>query len=225
VQRDATLALTVPAQEVQRAADRVVAVTDRFAGIVQDSNVSTDDQGGSQANFDLLFATAQLDRALAALSSLGHVSARTQDALDITDALGSARHRLAESEAERLALLRQLARATSPSQIASIHAQLQLVAGRVSTDATAVRSLERRARYAHVQVTISERRPASSGGAGGGWTPDDALRSALGVLQTTLGVLLIALASLVPLAVVGSLLWRGAVVVRRQRRERVLGTL
>jgi hypothetical protein len=215
----------VPAKQVQSVADRVIAVTDHFAGIVQDSNVSTDDQGGSQANFDLLFATAQLDRALAALSSLGHVSARTQDTLDITDALGSARRRLAESEAERLALLRQLARATSPSQIASIHAQLQLVAGRIPNDAIALRSFEQRARYAHVQVTISERQQASSGGAGGGWTPHDALKSSLGVLQTTLGVLLIALASVVPLALVGSLLWRGAVVVRRQRRERVLGTL
>jgi hypothetical protein len=226
VERDAELTLSAPRGQLQRTSDRVVAVTDRFGGIVQSSNVSVDDQGGSQAQFQLQIPTAKLDTALAAYSALAHVSSRSESTLDITDPTRAAGNRLAEAQAERLALLRQLAKATTPNQVASIHAQLGLVAGRIQQDDQDLRSLQRRASYATLQLTVTEGRNASSGGGGTGtWGPGDAANSALDVLRATLGVLLVAAASLVPLALLALPAWSAAVALRRRRREQALGPL
>lgn len=225
VQRNAELTLSAPRGQVQRVADRVVAVTDRFGGIVASSNVSVDDQGGSQADLQLQLPTARLDAALAAYSALAHVSSRSQSLLDITDQTRAAHDRLAEARAERLALLRQLAKATTPNQVASIHAQLGLVAGRIQQDSQDLRSLQHRASFATLQLTVTEGQSASSGTGTGSWGPGDAANSALDVLRATLGVLLVAAASLVPLLLLALPAWWGAAALRRHRREQALGPL
>jgi hypothetical protein len=225
VQRDASLTLTAPRGQLQRVSDRVVAVTDRFGGIVASSNVSVDDQGGSQANFQLQLPTAKLDAALAAYSAVGHVSSRSESSLDITDQTRAARDRLTEARTERLALLRQLAKATTPNQVASIHAQLGLVAGRIRQDDQDLRSLQHRASYATLQLTVTESRGVSSGGGTGGWGPGDAANSALEVLRATVGILLVAVASLVPLGLLALPAWWAAAALRRRRREQALGPL
>src|SRR5436305_795994 len=80
VQRDAALSLLAPRGHVQEVTDRAIGATDRLGGIVESSNVALDDQGGSQASLELRVPGAALDRALAALSGLAHVSSRSQSA-------------------------------------------------------------------------------------------------------------------------------------------------
>jgi Domain of unknown function (DUF4349) len=225
VQRNAELTLSAPRGQLQRVSDRVVAATDRFGGIVASSNVSVDDQGGSQAAFELQLPTAKLDAALAAYSALAHVSSRSESSLDITDQTRAASDRLTEARAERLALLRQLAKATTPNQVASIHAQLGLVAGRIQQDDQDLRSLQRRASYATLQLTVTESQGGSSGAGTGSWGPGDAANSALDVLRATLGILLVAAASLVPLGLLALPAWWAAAALRRHRREQALGPL
>ncbi|HEU0317552.1 MAG TPA: DUF4349 domain-containing protein, partial [Solirubrobacteraceae bacterium] len=156
VARDATLGLVAPRGQVQAVTDRAIAATDRFGGIVESSQVALDDQGSSQASLELQVPSASLDRALAALSSLAHVASRTQNALDITDTTTAAGDRLAQARAERGALLRQLARATTAGELASIRAELALVGGRIASDQAQLGSLLSRGRLAHVSVTIAE---------------------------------------------------------------------
>jgi hypothetical protein len=221
VQRDATLGLVAPRAQVQQVTDRAIAAVDRLGGIVESSQVALDDQGGSQASLELQVPSAGLDRTLAALSSLAHVSSRTQGALDITDATGAARDRLTQARAERRALLRQLARATTANELASIRAQLALVGGRIASDQAQLRSLLTRAQFAHLSVTIAEGQQ-SAGGGGSGWGPGAALDDALRVLEAVFAVVVVALAGLVPVAVLGSLAWWGARPLRRRRREAAL---
>ncbi len=189
--------------------------------MVASSNVTLGDQGGSQATLALVVPSDAVERTLAALSSLAHVSARSQDTLDITDATQAARQRLAESQAERVALLRQLARATTPAQVASIHAQLGLVRGRIAGDDATLRGLVHRGSTAAVSVTITEPGQAAVVG-GSGWAPTDALAVALDVLEVTFGVLVIALAILLPAGVLAAGVWYSARAVRRRRREQAL---
>jgi len=221
VQQDATLTLAANRGQVQDLSDRVVAVCDRFAGIVQSSNVSTDDQGGSQATLSLLLPSAQLNSALAALSHLGHVSARTQNTLDITNSYDAAGGRLKEARAQRDGLLRQLAAATTPNQTQSIHDQLAIIAGRISQDQRAVNSLTQKAHYATLSVTITESRQGASFG-GGSSVLDDALTSALHVLAVALSVGIVVLAALIPVILVVATAWATALTLRRRRRQQAL---
>ncbi|MGI8801503.1 MAG: DUF4349 domain-containing protein, partial [Solirubrobacteraceae bacterium] len=220
VERDAALALLAPRGQVQQVTDRVIAATDRLGGIVASSNVALDDQGGSQANLELQVPSAALDRALAALSGLAHVSSRSQNTRDITDATAAARARLVEVRAERNALLRQLAGATTANQVASIRAQLAAVNGRIASDQAQAAALSRRAQFAHLSVTIGEDPQAA--GASSAWGPGAALDDALAVLEGVFSVLVVALAGLVPAVVLAALAWWASRPLRRRRREGVL---
>ena len=221
VQRDATLALTAPMGQLQSVADHVVAVTDAFGGIVRSSNVTTNDAGSSQANFDLLVLSARLDATLAALSKLAHVSSRTENTLDITNPTTAAQDRLDADRAERSALLRQLVAATTPGRIAAIRAQLSLLASQIARDAGQLATLHSHATYSDLGVTVLEGNAGSA--AGGGWSLGQAADDALAVLVAAAGGLLIALAVLVPLSLLGAAGWTVAALARRRRRERVLG--
>ena len=85
VERSAVLALRTPDDEL-RADDRRRhrAPSARFGGIVASSQIGASDAAGGEASFDLRIPTERLDRALAALSKLGHVTERNQSLQDIT---------------------------------------------------------------------------------------------------------------------------------------------
>jgi uncharacterized protein DUF4349 len=230
VQSDASISLLAPRGQVQNVADGVIAATDRLGGVVESSQVSVADVGGSQATLALEVPSAALDRALAAISALAHVSSRSQDTQDITDPTQAARERLSESRAERVALLRQLGRATTPNQVSSIHAQLGLVDGRITQDEASLQALVGRASTASVDVTIGETAHPSTGAGGAGgngsaWRPARALHDAFRVLEACFAVLIIALAGLIPAAAVAALGWSVLRAVRRRRRQSALAGL
>jgi hypothetical protein len=218
VERSAELVLETPAGRLDRTADRVVRTADRFDAIVA-SSTSTADERGGEAVFELRIPTARLDDALAALSRLGHVAERRQDLQDITASFVSLRDRLADARAERRALLRALGGATTKAQVDSLRARLRIARatiGRLNGD---VASLRRRADLARVGVTV---RGVQDGGAGGGWSPRDALGDALRVLEVMAAVAVVALAVAVPLALVGLAAALAARSLRRRERERAL---
>jgi hypothetical protein len=222
VQSDASLGLLAPHGRLQRVSADATSAIDRVGGIVESSSVVVDKQGASQATISARVPTADLERVLAALSSLADVTSRSQNTLDITDPTGVARQQLVESRAERSALLRQLAAASTPNQVASIRAQLGLAAGRIAQDEKDLQRLVDDARYATLNVAITESATATGAGAGSAWTPSGAVHDALRVLEAVFAVLVIALAGLVPVGVLGALVWWSARAVRRRRRRAAL---
>jgi hypothetical protein len=223
VESDASLDLLAPEGRVQQVSDAVIGATDRLGGIVASSNVAVDDRGGSVATLSLEVPSGQLGAELTALSSLAHVSSRTQSTLDITDATGAARDRLAASRDERDALLRQLGRASTPNEVASIDAQLGLVGGRIAADTKDLDALVDRGRFASLAVTITEP-PTVSAGAGGRspWTPGGAVDDALRVLEAAFALVLIGLAGFVPAGGLAALAWWAGRGLRRRRRQAAL---
>ncbi len=223
VERSAVLALRTPDQDFERTTDAVIATVGRFDGIVASSQIGASDVAGGEASFELRIPTERLDRALAALSKLGHVTERNQSLQDITASFTSAQERLTDARAERRGLLRALARATTQNQIASIKAQLRTVSSRISGLKGELSSLRRRADLSRVDLTV--RGDGESGGAtggGGDWTPGDAAGDALRVLEVLAGIALVALAVLAPLALLGAALALGVRSGRRRRRESAL---
>jgi hypothetical protein len=222
VERTTHLELTTT--DVQRVADGVVRATQSAGGFVQDSQVRTGDGRGSAA-FVLRVPTARLDDALAQLSKLGHVRALEQAADDITGAYDSASARLADARAERRGLLRALGKATTAPQISSLRARLADNRRALERLQRSFDTVRRRADLATIQVDVIGRartQPAAPGG--GAWTPGDAAHDAVRVLEVGTGVALIALAVVVPLAILGLATGFAAGAWRRRRRAAALST-
>ena len=220
-ERSAQLTLGAPARDIERVADDVVHVTDAAGGYVAESSVSGG--RGAGAALELRIPAARLQRTLADLSRLGHVRRRSQATLDITTQGVSARSRLSEARKERLGLLRALARATTVNETASVKARLRTVDRRIGRAAAALRRVTARANYATVDVSVvAERAQAAAPATGGGWTPGDALHDALRVLEVTAGVLLVALAVALPVAIAALLAWLAARALRHRRIRRAL---
>lgn len=223
VQRAADLTITTPVAKLQDTSDEVTRTADRLGGYVQSSDVSARGESG-QATFDLRIPAARLDEALATLSRLGHVRARNQQSQDITARFTSARSRLHDARAERQALLRALAEATTSAEIDSINARLEIARGRIAAAKGDLFGARQAAALSRVSVTVVGV-DGDEGGAAGGqgdWTPGRALEDAVEVLSVATGVAIVALAAAIPaalLALLALLAWR---VYRRRSRELAL---
>jgi hypothetical protein len=198
----------------------VVATAHRFGGIVDSSQISTSDSEAS-AVFALRIPTRRLDDAIAALSRLAHVASLSQGSTDITGSFVSAIDRLRDARAERRALLKALARATTTQAVDALKARLRDNRSQISAVKGELSSLRRRANLARVDVTIDGHGKKGSGG-GGTWSPGDAANDALRVLEVGAGVLLIGFAAAVPLALLGGAAAMAARTTRRRRRESAL---
>jgi Domain of unknown function (DUF4349) len=220
VARTVTLTLAAPRDEIEDTADRAIEVTDRHGGFVMNSRVSGGEGPDVGALLELRIPSRTLPAALADLSELGHVRSRTQGSRDITAAFRSPRRRLADALAERRGLLRQLARAATPNETAAVRARLRAVNRRIDRAQAQLRALRNRVAFTPVSVTIEPGGAARADA--GGWTLGDALDDALGVLRALLGAALVALAVLIPAAILGGLGWLAYRASLRRRRDRAL---
>lgn len=218
-EKSAQLTLTTPPGDVQEVADGVVRVTQQVGGIVASSTITTNDGSGS-AHFALRIPTPRLDEALRRLSRLAHVGSLSQTADDITAPFVSAADRLSDARAERKALLRALGKASTQARIDSLRARLRANRSEIARYKGELDSLRRRANLAGVDVAVEG--TGSKREDGGGWTPGDALRDAVRVLEVAAAVALVSLAVLAPFALLGALLALAARSVRRRRREDAL---
>ena len=218
VERSAELVLATPPREIDRAAAEILRVTDDLGGYVVSSSVSSNSSG----QFELRVPERRLQTALSRLSRVAKVRQRTQNAQDITGAVVSVSARLKDARTERRSLLRQLAKATTPNQTASIRARLRLVSGEIAGYKRDLSRVKARASRSTITVTLLADRKAAAGGGTGGWTPGDALDDAVRILEVTAGVLLVAFALALPLGLVALLVWLAARQAAQRRRERAL---
>jgi hypothetical protein len=212
-QLGASIALTAIPDEVQTVADRVSQLTASEGGYVRSSHVNEEEKAG-EAILTLSLPSAKLNAALASLGRLAPVRSESQSLQDITNTYDGARQRLKDATAERQALLRALARASTEGEIDSLRERLAQNGGAISRARTAFGTVSQQASIAEVEVTVVGDKNASSEGL----TLHRGLHDAGRVLTVTLVVLLIAAAVLVAIALAAAgRAWR------RHQRERVLG--
>ncbi len=225
VEQSSQLTLGTPAAHVGDIAQGVLGVVGRLDGIVDQSSIASSGPGAS-AQFALRFPSAQLAAALDALSRLPHarVVARVDDSQDVNQPYVSAGRRLATAQAERAGLLRALRAASSEADTNRLQARIASVDRTIASAERDRRALARRVDYSRVTFSVqSQHRGAVVPVAGGDrLTPGRALHDAGRVLTVTAGVVVIAAAALVPLAVLLALAWPVARALRRRRRDSML---
>lgn len=223
VEQSSTVELGAPADKVDDVAQGVLGVVDRNGGIVDQSTVATHSDGG-EASFQLRIPAARLQAALGQLSRLpdARVLSRTDDTLDVNQAYVSVRRKLDGAEAERAGLLRSLENASSEDETDRLKVRLGLVEQQIAALQRSQRALDRRVDYSRVDLTVRAVQDDGGGGGGASFTPGSALHDAGRVLAVTAGIVVIAAAALVPVALLALLAWPLARTLRRRRREHAL---
>ena len=221
VVRTADLTLATEPEDVREVSDGVNEVTNRYRGIVVSSSVQSgdSDRAALSSQFRLRIPAGELQAALADLSELAHVQSRTESTEDITGQFLSAQERIEELEAEREGLLTRLADAETEEAADVLRRQVDAVNSQLQ--ATRAELEEDRQRVSLVPVTVTV---VAEEGAGddGDWSISDALEDAGEVLSMAAGVIVIAGAVLLPLALVGLLV---ALILRtrtNRARDRAL---
>jgi hypothetical protein len=216
---DATARITLGAEagDVQEVANDVVEVTDAHKGIVLDSQV-TSDQAGARAAFTLEIPYSRLDAALEEFSGLADVISRTEAGEDITQRAVRARKDLAgvfdEIEKARIDLIE----ADTREERLIVKARINSLEAQADAFEQDLSNVKRQGRLATVNLEVTSNGPESDDG----WSLSDAVDDTGRVLEVMAGVALIALAILLPLTLVGALVWLLAARAQRARRERAL---
>ena len=195
-------------------------VTDGVGGFVRSSAVDSRPGLGGGATFELQVPVRRLQTALSRLSSLASVRSRNESSLDVTEQVALARDRVAGLKAARRSLLRQLEAASSIEETDRLRERLRSVEARLDNARSARAQLRQRTSYSAVYVEIVTEK--QQGEAAGPWTPRDALDDAVRVLEVAAGVALVALAVLLPLALIAAVAWPLTRAARRRRREGAL---
>ncbi len=221
IERSATLTLAAPDDELDRVASQVVAIVDRRRGFVLRSSLSTGDGGTTGGAFELRVPARDLQPTLRELSGLATVRGRTQQGEDVTQAFVSVEDRLVGANAQRRGLLRRLERAETDAKARAIRQSLNFVLGEIRGLRGELRSLRERTVYAVLSLTLQADEDAESGTSTSATRDalDDALGSMLGAFNLAVRVL----GFLLPIALLVGVAGLTARILRRRRREAVLG--
>ena len=225
VVQSAQLDLAASASRIDDVAQQVYDVIGALGGIVENSSVTQSGGPGGYADFQLSIPSGSLGQAMSRLSSLNYaqVVSRTDATQDITDQYGAAQRSLADARALRTSLLKQLASATTTEQVDSLKAQIHDAEASISSDQATLNRLNHQVGFSQLSVEINARpapAPAAHGSAGFGI--GQAAHDARRVLTVAAGVALIAIAALLPVALLAALAWWLGSTVRRRRREQAL---
>ena len=225
VVQSAQLQLAATPNRIDDVAQQVYEVIGAVNGIVENSTVTQTGGPGGYADFQLSVPSDLLGQTMGRLSSLNYaqVVSRTDSSQDITDQYGAAQRSLADARALRTSLLIQLAGASTTEQVDSLKAQIHDAEASISSDQATVNRLNREVGFSQLSVEINAQSPPApvshrSGGFGIGQAAHDAGR----VLTVAAGVALIAIAALLPVALLAVLAWWVGSTVRRRRREQAL---
>ena len=222
VQRGSTLTLATAPATMQGVANQLVAATEQQGGVVESSNVEI--QGAaSYANFSLAVPSGRLGSLIARLSGLASVRGLTQSTHDITDGYNQETARLADSVAERAALLKQLAVAATAADATSIQHQIDTLGHRIAAEHRAIDRLLTEGHTATLQVNIVPG-PGTRHHSVAAGPLTRAFHDALHALDEILAIALIALAIVLPFALSALALWWAATTLRQRARERAIRT-
>jgi hypothetical protein len=227
ITQSAQLALTTASSRIESVAQEAFNVVGQQHGFIQHSSVTQAGGSSGYAFMTLSVPSSSLSQTMSMLSALQYaqVASRTDNVQDVNNQYNQDTRRLADARALHTSLLKQLADATTTQQIDSIQAQIHDVERTISGDETALNNLNHRISFSSISLTIGSRQTPIATPAhhdSGGLTIGRAWHDAGRVLTVAAAVGLIALAGLVPVALLAALAWWAGARVAQRRRERAL---
>ncbi len=221
--RSAVQTVRVDEPEVADAAAQVGRIAAAQGGYVALSSVR---ESGPRAGgeFEVVVPSGRLDATLSALGALGTPVALERAAEDVTSQAASVADRLADLRPERAALRRQLAAAGTASERTNLRRELRRITSRIASLESEQRQLRQATAHDRLtfQLTTVDRAAADDDQDGGGWGIGAAWDDAGSVLQVLAGVLLIAAAILLPLALAVIVVVAGLGWLRSGRNNRTI---
>lgn len=184
------------AEGVQEASDAVTQLAADDGGYVESSQVQVRHEGQSEAQLHLSIPSAKLAGAIAALGRIAPLRDVSQESQDITSSYDASKRQLSDDEAVRRALLRALSAATTEGTIDSLRDRLSSNREALSHDRERLGSISHAAATSQLEVAITSSGAATTGSS----TLDRGLHDAGHVLALAGAGALVALAVLVPLA-------------------------
>jgi hypothetical protein len=223
ITQSAQLSLSAPPNRIDDVAQQVFEVAGAQNAIVNSSEVTATGGPDGYAQFQLSVPSSNLGQTMKQLSQLKYASvvSRTDTTQDVNNQFVSANHRLADAQALRTSLLKQLANAVTQAQIDSLNAQIHDAEATIGGIQAQLRGLNHQVDFSQVTVSINAGAipvPVNHSGFTLGKAAHDAGR----VLTVAAGVALIVLAALVPLGLLIALAWWIAIAIRRRQREQAL---
>ena len=220
VERRSTLTLATTPATLQRVANQIVTATEQEGGVVANSNIAV--QGSaSYADFELKVPSGHLAPLISTLSGLASVRGLNQTTDDITDGYDQERALLADREAERASLLKQLAAAATTASETSLQQKLDRVEERIAAEHHAIDALLTEGHTAVLYVDVVPGASTKHSAVGPLGT---AFNRALHALEEILAIALIALAIALPFALCALALWWAGSGIRQRARERAMRT-
>jgi hypothetical protein len=217
------LALSAPASHIDDVAQEVFRVIGDENGVVNSSTVTASASGYAQ--FRLSVPSSALQTTMTSLSELKYasVASRTDATQDVNGQYLSDQRQLADDRALRTSLLKRLANATTQAQIDSLNAQIRDAEASIRSDESTLAGLNHRINFSQISVTVNAASPVPvAHKSTGAFTLGKAAHDAGRVLTVAAGVALIALAALLPIALIVALIWWIWSTLRRRRREQAL---
>lgn len=217
--------LTAP-NRVDDVAQEAFDVIGQENGVVNRSSITQ--TGGSDGNafMQLSVPSSSLGQTMTSLSQLTYarVSSRTDNSQDVNNQYIQAKRRLADAQALRTSLLKQLANAVTTEQVDSLKAQIRDAERSISSDERTLAAMNHRIAFSTISLQINANLQPPSGPThhSGGFTLGRAAHDAGRVLVIMAGVALIALAVLLPVGLLAALAWWVGATVTHRRRERAL---
>lgn len=223
----AQLNLSTAPSRVDDVAQEAFNVIGQENGIVNRSSVTQTGSADGNAFMQLSVPSSALAQTMTKLSQLTYarVASRTDNSQDVNNQYIQAKRRLADAQALRTSLLKQLANAVTTEQVDSLKAQIRDAERSISSDESSLAALNHRIAYSKISLTIFAGAlppvtPTHHGSSG--FTLGKATHDAGRVLVVVAGVLLIGLAVLLPVAAIAALAWWVGGMVTHRRRERAL---
>jgi hypothetical protein len=227
--QSAQLQLLAPGARIDAVAQELFDAVGQEQGIVKNSTITAAAGNGGYASFSLSIPSANLATTMTRLSQLryAHVASRTDATQDVNNQYLSDARRLADARALRTSLLKQLAAATTTAAVTSLQAQIHDAEASISSDEATLTGLQRRISYSTLTVQINATglpTPVTRGAnrSSGGFTLGRAVHDAGRVLVVAAGVIVIALAALLPVALLAALAAWVARRLRARQREQAL---
>ena len=225
--QSAQLNLATAPSRVDDVAQEAFNVIGQENGIVNRSSVTQTGSADGNAFMQLSVPSSALAQTMTKLSQLTYakVASRTDNSQDVNNQYIQAKRRLADAQALRTSLLKQLANAVTTEQVDSLKAQIRDAERSISSDESSLAALNRRIAYSKISLTIfaGAQPPVTPTHHGSsGFTLGKATHDAGRVLVVVAGVLLIGLAVLLPVAAIAGLAWWVGGMVTHRRRERAL---